>query len=183
MESCATEIKTKLSAWPLDKRLLVSCFRTHRVQKIGHNFRKFPKRGDFNPYWAEKHVHEHSLLDTMRSPEFRLTEQICSWWPALLEVKTTGPLNYGHCEGIPFIFDIMWIRGISKTHTTLPLAAERLPTDITLLNEILLDVLEELGITRSDALADLMSRSRERIQRLRQTREATNKFYTMTNFQ
>lgn len=131
------------------------------------------------------------LLDPMRPPIVRLTEQSAAGDQRFLKARLRDPKIMEVVRTyLSFLHDqppTVCIRGITKTSATLMLAAEGLPTYISLLREIFLDVHEELGIARIDALADLKSHraflSSERTQQLQRTRETAFKFYSPPNFQ
>lgn len=130
------------------------------------------------------------LLDPMRPPIVRLTEQSASGDQRFLKARLRDPKIMDLVRTyLSFLHDqppSVCIRGITKISATLILAAEGLPTDIKFLREIFLDVHAELGIPRNDALADLQSHraflSSERTERLQRSREAALKFYNPSNF-
>lgn len=130
------------------------------------------------------------LLDPMRPPIVRLTEQSASGDRRFLKARLRDPkimdivrmfLSYLHDQPAT-----VCIRGTTKTSATAILASEGLPTDLQLLRQIFLEAHEDLGISRNDALADLQSHrtflSSERTQHLQRSREAAYKFYNPSNF-
>lgn len=156
----------------------------------------FRKGETINPYRTEQHTTQNTtsqsepenaapLLDPMRPPIVRLTEQSANGDKRYLKARLRDHKIMDTVRTfLAFLHDqptTVCIRGITKVSASVMLAAEGLPTDTNLLREIFLDVHEELGISRDDALADLQSHrtslSSERIQRLQQLRESTDRFY------
>lgn len=192
---------------PLDKELLAAAriqFSRPPSVNIGPKFINFEKGETLNPYPTKKSAPNVTttttttstpeilpaghppLIDPMRPPIVRLTEQSAAGDQRFLKARLRDPKIMDTVRTyLSFLHDqpaTVCIRGITKTSATLSLAAEGLPTDIHALNEIFLDVHEELGIPRKDALADLHSHRQfltsERTHRLQQLRESTNKFHT-----
>lgn len=156
----------------------------------------FRKGETINPYRSEKGTTQSTtsqsepentapLLDPMRPPIVRLTEQSAAGDKRYLKARLRDHKIMDTVRTfLAFLHDqpiTVCIRGITKISASVMLAAEGLPTDLNLLREIFLDVHEELGISRDDALADLQSHrtslSSERTHRLQQLRESTDKFY------
>lgn len=195
---------------PLDKELLAAAriqfSRAPLPASSEPKFINFQKGETLNPYPTEKsasnvttsttttatsapkiHSSGHPpLLDPMRPPIVRLTEQSAAGDLRFLKARLRDPKIMDTVRTyLSFLHDqpaSVCIRGITKTSATLSLAAEGLPTDIQALGEIFLDVHEELGIPRKDALADLHSHRQfltsERTHRLQQLRDSTNQFYS-----
>ncbi|XP_055523016.1 uncharacterized protein LOC129717191 [Wyeomyia smithii] len=101
------------------------------------------------------------LLGPMRPPIVRLTEQSAAGDKRYLNARLRDHKIMDTVRTfLAFLHDqpiTVCIRGITKISASVMLAAEGLPTDLNLLREIFLDVHEELGISRDDALADLQS--------------------------
>lgn len=179
------------SSLPLDKELLAAArvqFSQPPKKDNGPKFINFQKGETINPYRPEKpaRLENPPLFDPMRPPIVRLTEESAAGDQRFLKARLRDPKIMDIVRTyLSFLHDqtpSTCIRGLTKTSASLTLAAEGLPADTNLLREIFLDVHEELGISRSDALEDLKSYraflSSERIQRLQLTRESANKFYS-----
>jgi hypothetical protein len=169
----------------------------HPIAGLTAKFINFKQGETINPTREEQPTSHNTndppppLLDPMRPPVVRLTEQSTTGDRRYLKARLRDQkirdtartfLSYLHDQP-----PNVCIRGITRTSASVRLAAEGLPTDTNLLREIFLDVHEELGISRCDALADLEANrafiSSERTQRLQQAREASQKFYSPLNFQ
>ncbi|XP_062562482.1 uncharacterized protein LOC134225995 [Armigeres subalbatus] len=130
------------------------------------------------------------LLNPMRPPIVRLTEQSAPGDRRFLKARLRDPKIMDIVRMfLSYLYDqppTVCIRATTKTSAPAMLASEGLPTDLQLLRQIFLNVHEDLGISRNDALADLQSHrsflSSERTQQLHRTREAAYKFYSPSNF-
>lgn len=206
-ESICTDHSVRNAPLPLDKELLAAArvqFSRPPPASNTPKFINFEKGETINPYRTEKSVPNVTtiftttaesetspsghppLLDPMRPPIVRLTEQSAAGDQRFLKARLRDPKIMDTVRTyLSFLHDqpaTVCIRGATKTSATLSLAAEGLPTSIQALSEIFLDVHEELGIPRKDALADLHSYrqflSSERTHRLQQLRDSTNKFFS-----